>query len=235
MTRTHRTYAGITAVFLTSLAMVLWLPSGEFFQQLAAVPLVGSLLGTLFQLLRDQATHDRALAVIEAQNLFSLGASSHMANVAFDKHVQFCEEYVAEVHKTLRTLFREGPSPQVLTHTEQLYATQKKYAVWLTTKIETDLELFESALRRIGANAHYLEVAPAAQDRSQRIALTYKTFASVMGSEHMGSSEWKGESLSEELAISMVIQRLRTVLGTEELTQMRHALVTKALSGTQGG
>lgn len=235
MARTQITYLGIAAVFVLSLTLFLWLPSGEFIQQLAAVPLVGSLLGALFQLIRDQTAHDREMAVLEAQNRFSLGASSHMANVAFDKHVQFSEEYVAEVHKALRTLFREGPTPQVLEHTRALYLLQQKYAVWLTSKIEADLELFESALRRLGADAQYLKSVAGTKDTPQRTAAMYKTFVNVIGSKFMGASKWDGEELSEDLAVSMVIQRLRAILGTEELTEMRGAIVSKALSELRKG
>ncbi len=158
-----------------------------------------------------------------------------MANVAFDKHVLFSEEYVEEVHKVLRTLFREGPTPQVLEHTRRLYELQQKYAVWLTPKIEADLELFESALRHLGADAQYLKSVSGTKDTSQRTAAMYKTFANVIGSKFMGASKWDGEELSEDLAISMVIQRLRAILGTEELTEMRGAIVSKALSELRKG
>ena len=136
-----------------------------------------------------------------------------MANVAFDKHVQFSEEYVQEVHKALVTLFKEGPTAEVLQHTKALYMLQQKYAVWLTAKLEKDLELFESALRRLGANAHYVSAAPAADDFQQRLSAMYKTFADVMGAEFMGSNEWNGEGLTEELAISMVIRSTSCNIG----------------------
>lgn len=230
MTRTTKTYIGIATVFLLSLALFYVLPSGDIIQALAAIPLVGSLIGALLQILRDQAAHERALSILAAENRFSLGASSHMANVAFDKHVQFSEEYVQEVHKALVTLFKKGPTAEVLQHTKALYMLQQKHAVWLTAKLEKDLELFESALRRLGANAHYVSVAPAANDFPQRLSAMYRTFADVMGARFMGSNEWEGEGLTEALAISMVIRRLRAILGTEELTEMRSAIVSRAMS-----
>ena len=157
-----------------------------------------------------------------------------MAIVAFDKHVQFSEEYVTEVQKTLTTLFRHGPTPEVLEHTRALYALQQKYAVWLTKRIETDLEIFEAALRRLGADAQYVNVAPGAADRPQRIDEMYKAFADLLGATFMGADEWHGEHLTEELAISKVIHRLRLVLGTEELTEMRSVLISKALASLRG-
>ncbi len=169
MSRTQRFYSAIAVIFMASFAFYYWNPSSAAIQFLASIPLVGSLIAALVQILRDQAAHERAMLVLAEQNRFSLGASSHMANVAFDKHVEFSEEYAKEVHKALTTLFREGPTPEVLRHTGALYALQQKYAVWLTPKVERDLETFESALRRIGANAGYVRDAPSAEDRQQRL------------------------------------------------------------------
>lgn len=224
MSRTQKTYSAIAMIFLASVAFYYWNPSGTAIQFLAGIPIVGSLVAALVQILRDQAAHERTMLVLAEQNRFSLGASSHMANVAFDKHVEFSEEYAKEVHKALITLFREGPTPEVLQHTGALYTLQQKYAVWLTPKLEMDLETFESALRRIGADAGYVRDTPSAKDRQQRLDAIYRTFAEVMGFE-----EWEGEQLTDNLAVSMMIRRLRTILGTEELTEMRSAIISNAI------
>lgn len=94
---------------------------------------------------------------------------------------------------------------------------RQKHAVWLTAKLESDLEVFESALRKVGAGAHYLSNSSDAANRLQWSNAMYKTFANVMGTKGMGSNQWEGEELTEELAISMVIRRHRGILGTEEL------------------
>lgn len=210
---------------MASLIFFYWHPGGEFIQLLAGIPLVGSVVAALFQIMRDQAAHERALLILAAQNRFSLGASSHMANVAFDKHVQFSEEYAQEAHKTLTTLFREGPTEEVLKHTRALYTLQQKYAVWLTVHIETELEAFEAALRRIGATAGYVYGTSGAEDKQQKLDAMYRTFAEVMGFE-----EWQGERLTDHLAVSTMIRRLRSILGTEELTEMRTTIVSKAIT-----
>lgn len=231
VSRTQITYAAIAAIFIIALAFYYWNPGSEAIQFLAGIPLVGSLVAALVQILRDQTAHERAMLILAEQNRFALGASSHMASVAFDKHVQFSEEYAKEVHKALTTLFREGPTPAVLRHTDALYALQKKYAVWLTSKLEKDLETFESALRRIGANASYVydtSNAENSEHRQQKLDAMYQKFAQVMGFE-----EWQGEELTDELAVSMMIRRLRTILGTEELTKMRIAIVSKAIAELQ--
>jgi hypothetical protein len=227
MNHRQRIYLSITLVFVLSVAMFKFLPSSEVIQTYAALPIVGSLVAALLQIVRDQADHSRQLLIQDSQNRFLLGATSHMADVAFDKHVQFCEEYLTEAHSAVHTLFREGPSPEVLKHSPKLYSLQQKYMLWLTPKIEADLEIFEAALRKIGATAGYLQNAIAAQDRQEKIDTMYKTFADVLGARWMGS-EWEGKKLTEELAISTVIRNLRNIHGTEELTAIRTALMVKA-------
>jgi hypothetical protein len=227
MNHRQRIYLSITLVFVLSAAMIKFLPASEVIQTYAAIPIVGSLIAALLQIVRDQADHSRQLLVQDSQNRFSLGATSHMADVAFDKHVQFCEEYLTEAHSAVRTLFREGPSPEVLNHSPKLYSLQQKYVLWLTPKIEADLEIFEAALRNIGATAGYLQNAIEAKDRQEKINTMYKTFADVLGARWMGT-EWQGEKLTEQLAITTVIRNLRNILGIEELTAIRTALIVKA-------
>ena len=225
-------YAVLIFVFLGSVATYILLPNGEFIQQFAAVPLVGSLVVALVQTLRDQATYERQILIQASEQRFAIGASSHMANVAFDKHVTFCEEYVQEVFATLDTLFREGPTEKVLPHASELFQIRRKHAVWLTNSLASDLEKFEGALRRIGASDWYMRNVDGAEDRQEKINEMYKTFADVLGQETIGPS-WQGEPLSADLAIAKVIQGLRRVLGTEELTELRSALVHAALSGVK--
>jgi hypothetical protein len=52
----------------------------------------------------------------------------------------------------------------------------------------------------------------------------YSTFAKVIGLE-----QWRGEPLTDELTVTAVINQLRRVLGTEELSRLRNELVTRAL------
>jgi hypothetical protein len=52
----------------------------------------------------------------------------------------------------------------------------------------------------------------------------YSTFAKIIGLE-----KWEGESLTDELTVAAVINQLRRVLGTEELSRLRSELVTRAL------
>jgi hypothetical protein len=226
MTKNQITYTSLAAVFIISLSVVIFV-TREIIQIFAGIPLVVSLVAVLYQIMRDQVTHDRALLAMDHQNRFALGASSHMANVAFDKHVEFCEEYVKAALEALQSIYRAGPSQDQLKHSAKLLSVREKYAVWITSKIEEDLQPFETALRQMGASAGYVDSTtgdPSATQRQQHINLMYTILAKITNQK-----EWEGQELTDELAVSTLIRRLRAILGTEELNEMRHTLVAKAV------
>ncbi len=211
------------ALFAASLLAYLILPQGEYIQQFAALPLVGSLVGLLIRIALNEAAYQRELMKLAIQNNFSLAATSHMAGVAFDKHVEFSERYAAETYRSLVTLFRKGPTNLALDHSQELFAIRREFAVWLTKDIDTKLEGFESALREVGASAEYVYNNMDAEDRQGKLTAMYRTFAQVIG-----LAEWNNEQLTDERAATKVIQQLRIILGTEEFTRLRLAIVVKA-------
>lgn len=218
-------YAVLAVVFVASLAAATLF---HFFPvsivgDLAGIPAIVALFGALFQLSRDSIAYDRSVRLEDAKNRFTVGATSHMANVAFDKHVQFCEEHAAEINRTLTFLFRRGPHGDVLQHANTLMDIRIKWTVWLTPEIEARLIGFEGALRTIGAQAELLAELRGDEDRAEPIRRAYGTFAAVMGWE-----AWRGEPVTRDLAAEKVIDGLRTVLGISELTRLRAELVKHA-------
>jgi hypothetical protein len=190
-------------------------------REAAGIPGVLGLIGILYQLLRDEAQHQRNLLRQHDQQLFDLGATSHMANVAFDKHVVFCEEYVFEMHATIQTLFREGPSKGALEHASKLYEIQQKHATWLTPEIEKQLDPFEKALRRIGASAYLYSSDPGLANASGRVEEMFDVFSDVLS-----LAKDPETPVNREVAIATIISRLRYVLGIEQLTALRQGLLT---------
>jgi hypothetical protein len=174
---------------------------------------------------KAELAQTHAAQMQEAKNRFTIGATSHMAGVAFDKHVQFCEEYTKRVNTALDTLFRKGPNEQVLENANALVDTRREWTIWLTPEVESKLMQFEGALRKIGANGWLLTQLEAGDDRTETIKEAFGTFAAVMGWE-----KWKGEAVSQELASERVIEGLRNVLGISELTYLRAELVKNAVS-----
>jgi hypothetical protein len=221
----NKKYTALAIVFLASLG------TAAFFHyfpvtivgDLAGIPAIAALFAALFQLSRDSIAFDRSIRLEEAKNRFTVGATSHMADVAFDKHVQFCEEYTAEVYRTLTFLFKKGPHADVLQNANALMDIRTKWSVWLTPEIETQLEKFEGALRTIGANAWLLGELRADDDRTDAVREAFATFAAVMGWE-----TWKGKAVTRDLAAEKVVEELRRVLGIGELTRLRSELVKRA-------
>ena len=227
MKRVHLLFLMLAIVFLASVSMSQLTEQGSLLYDLALFPGMASLFGAVYELLNDRLKFERSVILQERQNSFNLGASSHMANTAFDKHVQFSEEYVGEVYKTLKTLFREGPTKTAVQHANKLSEIRQKYFVWLTADIDSKFEKFEKSLRQLGAHAGLeLQGYKPSQEFVTRL---YHKFSSLLGSENIGSDNWEGVALDEDAAIEKVIVRFRKILGTEELTTIREALLKNAL------
>jgi hypothetical protein len=222
-----KTTLTLSGVFVASFILCLFLPDSRG-RDVAAVPAILALLGFLLQLQRDTLTHERSLAVLDVQNRFAIGAMSHMANVAFDKHVLFCEEYAAEMFNTLKTLFARGPHRDALDHSRNLAMIRRKWAVWLTPELEARLEPFESAIFKIGNYEMIVTDYPALDRRTEMIDKMYSLFAEVMGEK-----EWLGKAVGEERAISTIMNKLRGVLGINELTDARTELIRRATVSLQ--
>lgn len=146
-------YAIATAVLLGSFTAAYVLPVSETFRGVLSVPGVGALVAALYQLLRDSTAHERALELQEANQAFTLGVSSHMANVAFDKHAAFAEEYMSCVTARLPELFQAGPTVTAMGIADDLQSIRAKHSAWLDEELENRLLPFERALRRLGADA----------------------------------------------------------------------------------
>jgi hypothetical protein len=218
-------YTALAIIFVASLvaAIVLHYFSATIVEDLAGVPAILALCGALFQLSRDAVAFERSLRLEEAKNRFTVGATSHMANAAFDKHILFCEEYTREIYTTLEFLFRRGPHQDVLERANALADIRIKWALWLTPEVETKLVRFEGALRTIGAQAGLLADLQADENRVEPIRQAYGTFAAVMGWDN-----WRGEPVTKDLAAEKIVDGLRKILGIAELTRLRSELIERA-------
>jgi hypothetical protein len=109
-----KAYGILSFIFVLSLAGATCIDASELMKAVVTAPGVAALIGALYQLARDQAAFEKQLHIQEKQFQFTLGAASHMANTAFDKHVAFCEKYMKEIHDAVQTLFREAETPEAL-------------------------------------------------------------------------------------------------------------------------
>lgn len=208
-----------------SLGVTFFAPINEIYKGIAVLPSVGALFAALFQLLRDSAAYERSIKLQEEQQLFNLGATSHMANTVFDKHVEFCEKYLSEVHQLVITLTKEGPTKNALDHAGNLYTLRIEYTAWITPEIEDRLLPFEKAVRKIGANAGLADSLRGEEDRqgvrSKALKDMYDIFSSLMDFQDV-------DVVDEEATIKVIKNRVREILQVSDLVKVREYLVTKA-------
>lgn len=220
-----RTYGILSILFLLSLTAAILIDASEFLKAVVSAPGVMALIAALYQLARDQAAFEKQLHIQEKQFQFTLGAASHMANTAFNKHVEFCEKYMKEIHEVVQTLFREADTPEAMVHARNLDKLREDYAVWLTSSINENLSRFEAAIRKLGALAHFIETTAGhegyAEQRSIKISENHELLVEILGLE-------KDQELNEEHAIDVIKTKVRDILGVEELTKLRGHLITKA-------
>jgi hypothetical protein len=215
-------YALLFAVILLSFALTLLLPTENILRYVYSSPAILGLLGILYRLFLDETQYQKNLALQHDQQTFDLGATTHMADVAFDKHVLFCEEYMKEMQSSVATLFREGPSPTGVSLASKLLQIRINHATWLTNDIDHNLEPFEKALRNIGAEAQYYKNDPAGANDNGAVKNMYSTFKKNLGlKENIDDSD-----VDPTIATSTIIKHLRDILKIEELTNLRHYLIS---------
>lgn len=220
---------GIAFIVGASLGVTFFAPINDVYKGIASLPGVAGLAAALFQLVRDHAAHQRNLEIQKEQQLFNLGATSHMANSVFDKHVEFCEKYLAEVHKTVVTLTREGPTKEALDHAGKLYTLRIEYTAWITPEIDQKLMPFEKAVRNIGAKSGLMNALSGEEDRDETrtkaLEEMYDVFSNLMG---IGEVKVK----DEDATVVEVKNRVREILQVNELVLIREYLINRASAAT---
>jgi hypothetical protein len=216
---------GTVVVIGLSLVVTFLAPINDVYKGIASLPGIAGLFAALFQLIRDNTAHQRNIEIQQEQQLFNLGATSHMANSVFDKHVEFCEKYLSEVHQLVVTLTREGPTKEALEHAGKLYTLRIEYTAWITPEIEEKLMPFEQAVRNIGAKSGLVKALSGMKirdsTRSKALEEMYDVFSNLMG-----ISETKVKD--EDATVAEVKNRVREILQVNQLVTIREYLISKA-------
>ena len=217
-------YILLALVFFASLAGALFLPIDELFKGIFSTPAVIALVGVLYQIMRDEAQHLKNVEIQRQQHFFNIGAMSHMANVAFDKHAEFCEKYMKEINETLSTLFREGPTQKTLEHAAKFLDIKYEYAAWITDDINKALFPFEQALRELGAAKDFatsvLGEEAYEKKRQDAVEKAWDKFNDILTIQ--------GELPDEHIAIEAVKKKIREILDIEDLVNLRKNLIKMA-------
>ena len=213
--------ASVSVALIASVA--LFYVDTTFLQTLAGIPLFAGLLAVLWVFVSDLLAHERKLRQQEAQNDFVVGATSHMANVAFDRFAEFAEHYAREAHAALDELFREGPSKAATGHAGELYRLRLRYFIWLTMEIDSKLFTLERALSRVGLLSRYDDPSYAGAANELKSKELDRIFAELVGEDLWSSTEDGSRD-----SVNKVMQWIREVLGTEELTSLRRKILANA-------
>jgi len=220
-----KNYILLLAVVIISFGLAFTLPTKEILQGIYASPGILALFGVLYQLIRDNAAHDRNLEIQLKQQIFNIGAASHMANVAFDKHVEFCEKYMREVHDTVTTLFSRGPTEDAINHATNFHNLRQEYSAWLTDEINEKLFPFEQALRSLGASEQFVKNTTGSkqhhEQRSKHMDKAFEDFKTILSID-------EDKEHDPVIAVEAVKKKVRDILGIEELIQLRKHIIREA-------
>ena len=216
-------YIASVSVFIISISVTILLPINEVSKIIITTPGAVALLTILFQLFRDSETHRKNLDIQNKEQDYVLGTASHMANIAYDKHVLFCEEYMARVQSGFQELLREGPSKNAMNIGRELVNIRQKHSPWLTKNIEQNLIPFESALIKIGAKERVVDMIQIGEQRNQMIDDIFKSFGLILGHEKAETEE------EANIAIEKIIEKIREILGINILTELRLKIADVAL------
>lgn len=112
----------------------------------------GSLAAGLINFLIERTKARQSRELLDTQNAFSVGATSHMATVAFDNYICFCQDYVDEVSKALEALILDASAQEPL-DVRSFSRIRRKWTLWLTNEIDGELEQFERRVTQLGGEA----------------------------------------------------------------------------------
>jgi hypothetical protein len=221
--KVYAVLAGVMVVFFVAA----WMATTELLTAILSIPGVTAMVAALYQFVRDQAAHERALDLQQRQHLFDLGVTSHMANVAFDKHVAFVEQYISTMQAGLTDLFTTGPPGESLTFWQKLVDVRLSFRAWITEDIEAKVMPFEAALREMGARKIRLEGERPGPERTRIVNEIYKAFSAVAGIEHEGQVD------DETLAPRRIMSHLQDSLEVRPLVHLRRAAIQAAIAALE--
>lgn len=73
-----RIYIALGVVLVFSFGAALYFPTEDILKGVFASPGILALFGVLYQAFRDKSAHERSLELQKRQQIFNLGATSHM-------------------------------------------------------------------------------------------------------------------------------------------------------------
>jgi hypothetical protein len=246
ITKRVTTYCGLALIFVIGLYAASRPYVGESVRILAANSAICSLLGALFLILRDDIAftrqlqreeserayksfredlaHDRNQKSKDVENVFTMAANSHMAAVSFDRHVEFCEEYVKAMIVVTDELLKRGPHPDSVNLPAKLFVVRQKYVLWLSPDTERAMNLFEGAIRKIGADAYLLKSMQDEkfEERSTVVKRMHALFLEIL------EIDQPADAAPSDCSVKAVLDQMKMLLGNERLAELRWQFLDRA-------
>jgi hypothetical protein len=223
-----KAYIAIGIVGAVSALAIVFLPIEGISEVFIASPVALSLCAAVFQIIRDDAAHQKQIEANRTERLHALSVSSHMAIKAFDKHAEFAEEYMEGVKETISILWSEGTTENAYTQSRKLTNIRVKYAVWIAKETNQRFRPFEKALKTIGLNEKQAIKRPAGNEfREKLLDESSRLWHEILEVE----PEFESESDSQvplEIGHSDVLDRIQELLGINELTSLRLSTMKEA-------
>lgn len=220
-------YLMLATIFVAALLVKLLLPLSPIWKELLSAPVVLSPLGAIVRLVLDNLNYEHQLRLQRDQQAFDLAASSHMASVVFDKHVDFCEAYLKTVDEVMLDLGRSGEFERSLDLANQLTAVRHAHDTWIPSAMHRDLDRFESALRKVGAKLKASEAMRKESEAEARRSFIEEAFL-LLGNIFLQADLEKNTDDAEKRANS-IRNLVRSLLKVEELVELREGVVSRSL------
>ncbi|MGR6837998.1 hypothetical protein ACU5DF_02400 [Aliivibrio wodanis] len=145
-----------------------------------------------------------------------------MANTVFDKQAEFSDKYVSLVLKAFNQLRVIDDSDEAHSFAAELTILRLEYMNWLTEEIDSNLEIFERQLRKLGANSLYSKM-PKNNGTNQKHR---DTAVEEMYEIHSALTLVLDKNThNHEASLIALSKKMRLILGVEDLAHHKNKIL----------
>jgi hypothetical protein len=212
--------AGLIAV---SIGAAYLLGTNDLLKGALAVPAVGAMLGILGEVVVQSVRHHFDLDLQRRAQAFDFAFSTRAAEMTFERHLIFAEKYASLVLVAFRVLQTQGTAAGPRENfADRLRCIRDEHAIMLTTEVESQLVEVEKLLRSVESGEIVHKDLPVGAERSALVRETHAALKALIGTPSPGRSA--------DSELHRVLVSLRSLLGIEELTQMRSRAISQFAS-----
>lgn len=242
-------YTVLVAVALGSVLLIAVLTT-DIARTLASLPGIAALAAAVWSFLQDERRHGQELERQANDHGFAVASASHMAEVVFDRFVVFAEAYDKALMELLTHMFREGPSVKTEEKLHALRAVRGEHHLWISSTVAARLDTFEGKVRDMILATHMydsmqqsrrvMEMGAGGDEAWGKRLMTHFDKAHDLWQEilHMGKPRPRDGVPADAVVTAQnqaegymhIFAAFRESIGVEHLTQLRDAVLKRALS-----